>query len=159
MSEDKKIEVHQDFEKWYEEIGEKWTRKEAQEAFAITLINQMGFGYGLKNSNKKNVSGDYPELAGEMQAFKRKYTLAVLNGYKLRTEQKYHVEFPALTSNGCFLNKKINTGEFFAGSLKVISGYQNSFTEKEIKEIDVRYMAFAVPVDEIELAPIRGESE
>lgn len=76
--------------------------------------------------------------------------LAWIDGYTVEKAKLYALEFP----------KQLNT--FVAYTVKnqdnevIISGYTSikkgakRFTEKEIKDIDPRYLAFAVKVDEVE---------
>lgn len=62
-------------------------------------------------------------------------------------EQKYYVQ---LIKNNDFnyLNRnKLNTLLTLDGC-RLAQNYQTEFTEQEIKDIDPRYMAFAIPVEE-----------
>jgi len=59
-------------------------------------------------------------------------------------EQLYYVKLPKLIYSYLI---KHEDGAFNLSSLKH-SSYKNKFTMAEIKDIDPRYMAFAVPVEE-----------
>lgn len=143
-----KIELHPDFKGWYGEIKDHWGNGNSSEPFAIFVINQMGFGQGLKNSYEEDVSYDYPELRGEMQANKEKYTRAILDdNWTVRKEKLYYVELPYVR-NGRFLNQCTLTREIIISDSDECLDYKTKFTEKEIKAIDERYFAFAEPVEE-----------
>lgn len=150
MSENEKIEVHPDFELWYDEIGSKWSTTGAQKACALLLINQMGFGHGLENSRKETVSGDYPVLAGEMQAFKEKYSRAVLDGFVVRKEKLYYVRFPHLDGDDNYLNHDFEKDAYCLSDKVRTIRFKTKFTIREIEAIDKRYVYFAVLVNEID---------
>lgn len=72
-------------------------------------------------------------------------------GYEIEKEALYYVVFDILQSQK-YLVKNIKTETFYlSNNENVIGNYEQvSFTETEIKAIDERYWAFAVPVDEVE---------
>lgn len=65
-------------------------------------------------------------------------------GYEVEKEQLYQIQFPG-TSWGAYLTKADN------GDLVIFQNADSgsNFTESEIKSIDERYWAFAVPVEEV----------
>ena len=73
----------------------------------------------------------------------------LLNGYEVEKEPLYYVVFDILQEQK-FLVKNIKTKLFYlSNNENVIGNYEQvSFTEQEIKAIDERYWAFAVPVEE-----------
>ena len=66
------------------------------------------------------------------------------NGYEVEKEPLYQIQFPG-TSWGAYLTKADN------GDLVIFQNTTSgsAFTESEIKAIDERYWAFAVPVEEV----------
>ena len=62
-------------------------------------------------------------------------------------EQKYYVKL-IKNSDISYLYRSKLTNFLILGSCSLSQDYQNKFTEQEIKDIDPRYMAFAVPVEE-----------
>ena len=90
------------------------------------------------------------EILHWINEHQEEYMRAWIDGYTVEKEPLYALEFP----------KQLNT--FVAYTVKnqdnevIISGYTSikkgakRFTEKEIKDIDPRYLAYAVKVDEVE---------
>ncbi|MDT2794276.1 DUF1642 domain-containing protein [Enterococcus thailandicus] len=76
--------------------------------------------------------------------------IAMLDGYDVEKEPLYYVVFDILQSQK-YLVKNIKTETFYlSNNENVIGNYEQvSFTETEIKAIDERYWAFAVPVEEV----------
>lgn len=72
------------------------------------------------------------------------YEQAWTNGYEVEKEPLYQIELPG-TSWGAYLTKADN------GDLVIFQNTTSgsTFTESEIKAIDERYWAFAVPVEEV----------
>lgn len=62
-------------------------------------------------------------------------------------EQKYYVQLIKNSEVGYLNRNKSNTFLILEGC-HLSQNYQNKFTEQEIKDIDPRYMAFAVPVED-----------
>ena len=61
-------------------------------------------------------------------------------------EQKYYVHL--IKDNECsYLNRSTSNGFCMACCYQPDEVFQTEFTEQEIKDIDPRYMAFAVPVE------------
>lgn len=71
------------------------------------------------------------------------YLIRMKNGYEVEKEPLYQIQFPG-TSWGAYLTKADN------GDLVIFQNTTSgsAFTESEIKAIDERYWAFAVPVEE-----------
>lgn len=71
------------------------------------------------------------------------YLIRMKNGYEVEKEPLYQIELPG-TSWGAYLTKADN------GDLVIFQNTTSgsTFTESEIKSIDERYWAFAVPVEE-----------
>lgn len=86
------------------------------------------------------------------------YEQAWTNGYKVEKEPLYLVKVPILSWNGdssefetkfVYLVWNITSGEYSLSTIdKDTESWRASLTESEIKEIDERYWAFAVPVEE-----------
>lgn len=72
------------------------------------------------------------------------YLIRMKNGYEVEKEPLYQIQFPG-TSWGAYLTKADN------GDLVIFQNTTSgsAFTETEIKTIDERYWAFAVPVEEV----------
>ena len=62
-------------------------------------------------------------------------------------EQKYYVQL-IKNNNSSYLNKCSPNGFYMPDTCRQGKMTQTQFTEQEIKDIDPRYMAFAVPVEE-----------
>jgi len=71
------------------------------------------------------------------------YLIRMKNGYEVEKEPLYQIQFPG-TSWGAYLTKADN------GDLVIFQNTDSgsNFTESEIKSVDERYWAFAVPVEE-----------
>ncbi|EAE0718374.1 DUF1642 domain-containing protein [Listeria monocytogenes] len=78
---------------------------------------------------------------------------AMKNGYVVEEEKKYYVH--VVPGEEGYLNLRTNRdGSIYyglAGSSEV-EGFQTKFTEEEIKAIDEKLWAFAVPVEEVEVS-------
>lgn len=68
---------------------------------------------------------------------------------KFAESKKYYVHFVKGYKNG-YLNVHKYTGEIFISARTGIDNdiFKTAFTDEEIKAIDPRYMAFAIPVEE-----------
>lgn len=78
---------------------------------------------------------------------------AWLDGYTVEKEQFYYIEIPLPNKvNGCGrLGQSISGGlEVLYTKISLEPKWKTQFTENEIKAIDERYWAFAVPVEEEE---------
>nr|DAY50681.1 MAG TPA: Protein of unknown function (DUF1642) [Caudoviricetes sp.] len=88
---------------------------------------------------------DDPELSVVLDWYgsnTKEFYEAVLNGYVVKQEPKFEIDF----GNGFILYQ--TDDEYWIESREQNEGYfKQQFTEQEIKSIDERYWAFAVPVD------------
>lgn len=75
---------------------------------------------------------------------------AVRNGYVVEEEPKYYVKLLPMEEG--FLNLLTETETYDISSALERKGFKTKFTEKEIKAIDERLWAFAVPVEEVEVS-------
>jgi len=66
---------------------------------------------------------------------------------KFPEPKKYYVKL-IKNNNGSYLNRSKLTNFLILDGCSLSQDYQTKFTEQEIKDIDPRYMAFAVPVEE-----------
>ncbi|WP_153522078.1 DUF1642 domain-containing protein [Companilactobacillus halodurans] len=126
----------------------KQERKELEEAkdngflSAITLINGIGGDDGdchaLSEKYCREYTNENNQLAKDIADF--------YCGNAKFPEQKYYVQL-IKNNDGSYLNRnKLNTFLTLDGC-RLAQNYQTEFTEQEIKDIDPRYMAFAVPVE------------
>ena len=142
-----KVELHPDFKGWYGEIKDRWESIGSHKQFAIYVINRMGFGGSLTDSNHQDIRSDYRELANEMQGNREKYTRAILDdNWTVRKEKLYYVELPIRYDK--YLNQRLDNNELCFSTRERRRGFKTKFTEKEIKAIDERYWAFKTPVEE-----------
>ncbi|MCX67269.1 DUF1642 domain-containing protein [Listeria monocytogenes] len=73
---------------------------------------------------------------------------AMKNGYVVEEEKKYYVKLIPMEEG--FLNLLTETETYDINSALEGKGFKTKFTEKEIKAIDEKLWAFAVPVEEVE---------
>lgn len=79
-----------------------------------------------------------------------KFAMALINGYTVKKEQLYEVVFAENKDGDRYLF--LENIELYIGIESANDGhYRQQFTEAEIKDIDERYWAFAVKVDEVEV--------
>lgn len=86
------------------------------------------------------------EILHWINEHQEEYMRAWLDGYTVKKEQLYHVKFPKTVGN--YLNLITDTGDVLFGDKEEYANYKTKFTEQEIKDIDLRYCAFAVKVEE-----------
>jgi len=127
----------------------KQERKELEEAkdngflSAIALIN--GFGgddgdcHALSEKYCREYTNDNNQLAKDIADF--------YCGNAKFPEQKYYVKL-IRNNDSSYLNRSTSNGFCMACCYQPDEIFQTEFTEQEIKAIDPRYMAFAVPVEE-----------
>lgn len=87
------------------------------------------------------------------------YLIRMKNGYEVEKEQLYQVKIPTANWDECsselvteyaYLIWDITSDEYkLSASNKDYKSWRASLTESEIKSIDERYWAFAVPVEEV----------
>ncbi|EDN9201663.1 DUF1642 domain-containing protein [Listeria monocytogenes] len=76
------------------------------------------------------------------------YAKAWLDGYEIEKEPLYYVKL--MDDNMGYLNRIAGTSDYSIGSCKNLKVFKTKFTEREIKAMDERFWAFAVPVEEVE---------
>ena len=64
---------------------------------------------------------------------------------KFPEPKKYYVQL--IKNGGGYLNKNTASNYFATNSCQPCEDFQTEFTEQEIKDIDPRYMKFAIPVE------------
>ena len=127
-------------------ILKDWTKDEQKEleeakdngfSSAMTLIHGIGDGdcRALSEKYYHEDTNDNNQMAKDIVDF---YT-----GKAKFPEQKYYVKIPKIRFPYLV---QADDGMELVRYLR--SGYKEEFTEQEIKAIDPRYMAFAVPVEE-----------
>lgn len=126
------------------------------EFYAISLVARAGWGYGVdfelsengSSSENKDLLYWIIDKCSDNYPNKKKAIEALLYGYEVEKEPLYEVIIGNL-----FLVKKFNNRNDYCFLNKFElhwwekSAYQ--LTEPEIKAIDERYWAFAVPVEEV----------
>ncbi|EOW1981594.1 DUF1642 domain-containing protein [Enterococcus faecium] len=82
------------------------------------------------------------------------FARAWLDGYEVEKEPLYHVKLTIPGATYYLIQTFLMTGythmSFSAATERYGAKWKNTFTESEIKAIDERYWAFAVPVEEAE---------
>lgn len=113
---------------WYED------RKHRLDAALWDVVGDLYIGEITDIQNFIFTSGEKIETLSAMK-----------NGYVVAEEKEYYVEFPG-AEFPVFLVKTDDGGILFWSNTEA----GTKFTEQEIKELDERYWAFAVPVEELE---------
>ena len=129
----------------------KTERKELEEAkdndfndfsSAIALIrsicDDIGYCHALSEKYCREDPNDNNQMAKDIADF--------YCGNAKFPEQKYYVQL-IKNNDGSYLNKWAPNGFYMPGNCVQDKLTQTKFTEQEIKTIDPRYMAFAVPVE------------
>ncbi|EGP8473071.1 TPA_asm: DUF1642 domain-containing protein [Listeria monocytogenes] len=99
----------------------------------------------------KNWQGMEDSVRDWFDAGKERYELfarAWLDGYEVEQEPMYYIK--VIDSRFGYINLNLQTGAYSTSTDNDVVGFKTKFTEKEIKELDGRYWAFAVPVEEVE---------
>ena len=126
--------------------------------YAISLIARAGWGYGvdyeLDNgrapSETKELLYWIVENEGDDYPNKKKAVEALLYGYEVGKEPLYYVKLPVVYFNHLDLETYLMKDD--RGNITIADNNDfddMKFTESEIKAIDERYWAFAVPVEEV----------
>lgn len=127
-----------------------YTTKEQEELEIIgALVPVTDFLDSTFNDRYPNLSKKIRDARpnGEKQIL---YDLAdYLRGYAEFPERKYYVKLID-TFNG-YLNININNQEILISDNSAVNNFQTQFTMDEIKDIDKRYVPFAVPADEVDI--------
>lgn len=131
LDEQPKVTVPQFVADWINQCKEKATL-----ADCLNGYYQISNGEVVGSTDFQNwvVDNENDELAAKAWIF----------GYEVEKEPLYQIELPG-TSWGAYLTKADN------GDLVIFQNTTSgsTFTESEIKAIDERYWAFAVPVEEV----------
>lgn len=141
------------FDKWAKQVLEK-----RDKFYAISLIARAGWGYGvdyeLDNgrapSETKELLYWIVENEGDDYPNKKKAVEALLYGYEVEKEPLYYVKLPVVYFNHLDLETYLMKDD--RGNITIADNNDfddMKFTESEIKAIDERYWAFAVPVVEV----------
>ena len=130
LDEKQKVTVPQFVAKWINQCKEKATLADCLDGYY-----EISDGEGVGSGDFQNwvVDNENDELTAKAWIF----------GYEVEKEPLYQIQFPG-TSWGAYLTKADN------GDLVIFQNTTSgsTFTESEIKAIDERYWAFAVPVEE-----------
>ena len=131
-------------------ILEGWTneeRKELEEAKDSGFLSVIALICSIKrdDDNCQALSEKYyhEDINGNNQMAKD--ILDFYCGNAKFPEQKYYIKMPKV--NYPYLIRDMGGKFDYAQSPDILGSGENSFTEQEIKDIDPRYMAFAVPVE------------
>ncbi|EBD1549903.1 DUF1642 domain-containing protein [Listeria monocytogenes] len=76
------------------------------------------------------------------------FARAWMDGYEVEQEPLYYIK--VIDSYFGYINLNLKTGAYTTSTNEEPVGFKTKFTEKEIKNMDTRYWAFAVPVEEME---------
>lgn len=143
------------FDKWAKQVLDLEKR---DKFYAISLITRAGWGYGVgyELDNGRSPSGTKEllnwivENEGDDYPNKKKATEALLYGYEVEEEPLYYVKLPVVYFNHLDLETYLMKDD--RGNITIADNNDfddMKFTEAEIKAIDERYWAFAVPVEEV----------
>lgn len=131
LDEQPKVTVPKFAADWIEECKEKATLADCLDGY-YEISNGEGVGSG--DFQNWVVDNENDELTAKAWMF----------GYEVEKEPLYQIQLPG-TSWGAYLTKADN------GDLVIFQNTTSgsAFTESEIKSIDERYWAFAVPTEEV----------
>lgn len=139
------------FDDWAKQVLEKRNK-----FYAISLITRAGWGYGvdyeLGESENPSTTRELLDWLVEDSLYlnKEKATEALLYGYEVEEEPLYYVKLPVVYFNHLDLETYLMKDD--RGNITIADNNDfddMKFTESEIKAIDERYWAFAVPVEEV----------
>ena len=145
-------------------IFDDWAKRviaKHDEFYAISLVARAGWGYGVDFELRENgSSSENKELlywlvdkCSDNYPNKKKAIEALLYGYEVEKEPLYHVKLKIPGVTYYLIQTFLMPGDthmcFSAATERYGAKWKNTFTESEIKEIDERYWAFAVPVEEV----------
>lgn len=154
--------VSKEFDKWVKKAKDKRTVS-TWKSWCVKEIANAGWGNWLhdpETEEKYIVDGACVmnnSWTIEVKNDKEKHIKAIYDGYTVKQEPKYIVKLPMVNWNDeaselqddfAFLILDITSDETrISGSDKDFKTWIARLTEREIKSIDERYWAFAVPVD------------
>ncbi|HHE1041217.1 TPA: DUF1642 domain-containing protein [Enterococcus faecium] len=153
LNESQKPVMPKFFDDWAKQVLEK-----RDKFYAISLITRAGWGYGVdyELDNGRSPSGTKEllnwivENEGDDYPNKKKAVEALLHGYEVEKEPLYYVKLPVVYFNHLDLETYLMKDD--RGNITIADNNDfddMKFTESEIKAIDERYWAFAVPVEEV----------
>jgi len=144
-----KIEVPAIFDKWYKGFPNTVRNK-----LAISEIAREGCGHSIVSHTESRVYFEKSELNSLADFFNNnsKRLIEMLNkyaseAYYIKPIKKYYVQL-IRNNDDSYLNRDLLSGFCMTSGCQPDEFFQTKFTEQEIKDIDPRYMAFAVPVEE-----------
>ncbi|HAC0714666.1 TPA_asm: DUF1642 domain-containing protein [Listeria monocytogenes] len=121
--------------------------------------------YDVMNHETTDWCENYNEVKSWIQLNSEEFARAWLDGYEVEQEPLYYVRLPIMRSNTRrtavegvynYLGADLVTGEIdifqtieYPATL-IEGGWKTKFTEEQIKNMDKRYWAFAVPEEEVE---------
>lgn len=144
-----KIEVPAIFDKWYKGFPNTVRNK-----LAISEIAREGCGHSIVSHTESRVYFEKSELNSLADFFNNnsKRLIEMLNKYASEAYyvkpivKKYYIKMPKV--NYPYLIRDMSGKFDYAQSPDILGSGENRFTKQEIKAIDPRYLAFAVPVEE-----------
>lgn len=74
------------------------------------------------------------------------FARAWMDGYEVEQEQLYYII--VIDSRFGYINLNLKTGAYITSTNGEFGRFKTKFTEQEIKEMDERFWAFAIPVEE-----------
>ena len=127
----------------------KRERKELEEAKDNNFDNAIDLirGIAIDDDDCTSLNNKYMNECSEEDNQLAKDIADFYYGNAKFPEQKYYVQLIKNSEVGYLNRNKSNTFLILEGC-HLSQNYQNKFTEQEIKDIDPRYMAFAVPVED-----------
>ena len=145
-----KIEVPNIFDEWYKGFPSTAVRNK----LAISEIAREGCGHSIILHTESRAYFEKSELNRLADFFNNnsKILIEMLNNYAseayyVKPIKKYYVQL-IRNNDSSYLNRSKLNNFCMTNSCQSDEVFQNEFTEQEIKDIDPRYMAFAVPVEE-----------
>lgn len=100
------------------------------------------------NPMHKKVMGWFEDCRENQELFAR----AWLDGYEVEQEPLYYVKLisDSVANAGGYLNLNLKSGALWVDTTKGTDLIKTKFTESEIKNMDEKYWAFKVPVEDLE---------
>lgn len=108
----------------------------------------------------KNWQGMEDSVRDWFDAEKERYEFfarAWLDGYEVEQEPLYYIK--VIDSYFGYINLNLKTGAYTTSTAEEVVVLKTKFTESEIKNMDARYWAFAVPVEEVNPELLGGQNE
>ena len=146
-----KIEVPNIFDEWYKGFPSIDVRNK----LAISEIAREGCGHSIILHTESRAYFEKSELnrLADFSNNNSKILIEMLNkyaseAYYVKPIKKYYIQL-IKNNDGSYLNRSKVNGFSMACICQSDDVFQTKFTEQEIKDIDPRYMAFAIPVDEV----------